>query len=238
MPQMRSRREQVDAHKFITSRMNQALVLANPDSVERPLRRIGVSIFASVMVLALVFGGFAIATLFGKGNDKPEANHIIQVKGTSAIYVYTTADPNEEPTPENLKLWPVTNFTSALLLLKPYQGDPPVQTLKPSSLKDIPRGFMVGIDNVPAQPRPWRSSSRTRTGTPARCRARSAARTRTSSRSSSSRTWRSPRRGSATSSGCSRRSPRTPRRARSSSTCCGTTASTGSTTRACSTRWA
>jgi len=152
MAQMRSRREQVDAHKFITSRMNQALVLANPDSVERPLRRIGVSIFASVMVLALIFGGFAVATLFGKGNDLPEFNHIIQVKGTSAIYVYTTADGQDPSDTNPAKLWPVTNFTSALLLLKPYQGDPPVQTLKPSSLKDIPRGFMVGIDNVPAQP--------------------------------------------------------------------------------------
>ncbi|MEU5875817.1 type VII secretion protein EccB [Glycomyces sp. NPDC047369] len=152
MPQMRSRREQVDAHKFITSRMNQALVLANPDSVERPLRRIGVSIFASVMVLALVFGGFAVATLFGKGNDLPEFNHIIQVKGTSAIYVYTTADGQDPSESNPAKLWPVTNYTSALLLLRPYQGDPPVQTLKPTSLKDIPRGFMVGIDNVPAQP--------------------------------------------------------------------------------------
>ncbi|MQM25289.1 type VII secretion protein EccB [Glycomyces albidus] len=152
MPQMRSRREQVEAHKFITSRMNQALVLANPDSIERPLRRIGLSIFVSVMVLALVFGGFAVATLFGKGNDLPEFNHIIQVKGTSAIYVYTTADGQQPSEGNEAKLWPVTNFTSALLLLQPYEGDPPVQTLKATSLKDIPRGFMVGIDDVPAQP--------------------------------------------------------------------------------------
>ncbi|RRR99093.1 type VII secretion protein EccB [Glycomyces terrestris] len=152
MPQMRSRREQVDAHKFITSRMNQALVLANPDSIERPLRRIGLSIFVSVMVLALVFGGFAVATLFGKGNDLPQLNHIIQVKGTSALYVYTTADGKDPSEGNEAKLWPVTNFTSALLLLQPYQGDPPVQSLKATSLKDIPRGFMVGLTDVPAQP--------------------------------------------------------------------------------------
>jgi type VII secretion protein EccB len=152
MAQMRSRREQVEAHRFITTRMNQALVLANPDSIERPLRRIGVSIFASVMVMALIFGGFAVATLFGKGNDEPQFNHIIQVKGTSAIYVYTTANGKEETEDNPAKLWPVTNYTSALLLLQPYDGDPPVQSLKPTSLKDIPRGFMVGIDNVPAQP--------------------------------------------------------------------------------------
>lgn len=152
MAQMRSRREQVEAHRFITSRMNQALVLANPDSIERPLRRIGVSIFASFMVMVVIFGGFAVATLFGKGNDAPQLNHIIQVKGTSAIYVYTTASGGD-PSPSNpAKLWPVTNYTSALLLLQPYQGDPPTQSLKPTSLKDVPRGFMVGIDNVPAQP--------------------------------------------------------------------------------------
>ncbi|THV22050.1 type VII secretion protein EccB [Glycomyces paridis] len=152
MAQMRSRREQVEAHRFITSRMNQALVLANPDSIERPLRRIGVSIFASVMVMVVIFGGFAVATLFGKGNDAPLFNHIIQVKGSSAIYVYTTADGKEPNEDNEAKLWPVTNFTSALLLLQPYDGDPPVQSLKATSLKDIPRGFMVGIDNVPAQP--------------------------------------------------------------------------------------
>jgi type VII secretion protein EccB len=152
MAQMRSRREQVEAHRFITTRMNQALVLANPDSIERPLRRIGVSIFASVMVMALIFGGFAVATLFGKGNDEPLFNHIIQVKGTSAIYVYTTANGKEATAENPAKLWPVTNYTSALLLLQPYDGEPPVQSLKATSLKDIPRGFMVGIDNVPAQP--------------------------------------------------------------------------------------
>jgi type VII secretion protein EccB len=149
---MRSRREQVEAHRFITSRMNQALVLANPDSIERPLRRIGVSIFASTMVLALIFAGFAIATLFGKGNDDPVFNSIILVKGTSTIYVYTT-DDGKEPTKEDpAKLWPVTNYTSALLLLQPYDGKVPVQTLKPESLADKPRGFMVGIDGIPAEP--------------------------------------------------------------------------------------
>ena len=65
MPQMRSRREQVEAHRFITSRMNQALVLANPDSIERPLRRIGLSIFVSVMVLALVAVFVASINIFG-----------------------------------------------------------------------------------------------------------------------------------------------------------------------------
>ena len=154
MPQMRSRREQVDAHRFITARMNQALVLANPDSVERPLRRIGVSIFASVMIMVLVFGGFAIAALFNKGNAKPEPGYIITEKGTNAIYVYTWA-PKEKEAGEDPKLWPVANFTSALLLLdpqSPYDGDPPVQNLKPESLDGIPRGFLVGIDGAPPSP--------------------------------------------------------------------------------------
>ncbi|WP_112133654.1 type VII secretion protein EccB [Glycomyces dulcitolivorans] len=154
MPQMRSRREQVDAHKFITSRMNQALVLANPDSIERPLRRIGLSIFVSVMVLALVFGGFAIATLFNKGNALPEPGNIITIKGSNSVYVYTTKSGGE-PTPEDpLKLWPVANYTSALLLVKPgSEGTAPVQDLKPSSIAGIPRGpFTIGIQDVPTQP--------------------------------------------------------------------------------------
>ncbi|MCH7232601.1 type VII secretion protein EccB [Glycomyces sp. L485] len=154
MPQMRSRREQVDAHRFITSRMNQALVLANPDSVERPLRRIGVSIFASVMIMILVFGGFAIAALLNKGNQRPEVGNIIIEKGTNAIYVYTWA-PDAEEQGEAPKLWPVANFTSALLLLDPqtpYRGDPPVQNLKPESLVGYPRGFLIGIDGAPPSP--------------------------------------------------------------------------------------
>ena len=154
MAQMRSRREQVDAHRFITSRMNQALVLANPDSVERPLRRIGVSIFASVMIMVLIFGGFTIAALLNKGNDSPEPNHIIFEKGTQAIFVYTTMSGGAPTDTDPLKLWPVANYTSALLLLQPYQGDPPVQTLKPESLEEIPRGFPVGIEGAPFSPPP------------------------------------------------------------------------------------
>lgn len=154
MAQMRSRREQVEAHKFITSRMNQALVLANPDSIERPLRRIGVSIFASVMVLALVFGGFAIATLFNKGNALPIEGNIITIKGTNSVYVYVTKDGKEGTKEDPARLWQVTNYTSALLLAKPGStGVPEVQDLKPSSLKDIPRGsFTIGIQGIPSQP--------------------------------------------------------------------------------------
>jgi type VII secretion protein EccB len=151
---MRSRREQVEAHRFITSRMNQALVLANPDSIERPLRRIGVSIFASVMVLALVFGGFAIATLFGKGNALPVAGSIITIKGSNAVYVYITKDGKDETDENPARLWPVTNYTSALLLVKPgSDGKPPVQDLKPDSLKGLLRGsFTIGIQGIPPQP--------------------------------------------------------------------------------------
>jgi type VII secretion protein EccB len=154
MAQMRSRREQVEAHKFITSRMNQALVLANPDSIERPLRRIGVSIFASVMVLALIFGGFAIATLFGKGNAEPVVGNIITIKGSNAVYVYITQN-GQDASPENpARLWEVINYTSALLLAKPGStGMPEVQDLKPSSLAGVPRGsFTIGIQGVPSQP--------------------------------------------------------------------------------------
>lgn len=154
MAQMRSRREQVEAHKFITSRMNQALVLANPDSIERPLRRIGVSIFASVMVLALVFGGFAIATLFNKGNALPVEGNIITIKGSNAVYVYITKDGQPGTVEEPARLWQVTNYTSALLLAKPgSSGMPEVQDLKPSSLADVPRGsFTIGIQGIPSQP--------------------------------------------------------------------------------------
>ncbi|GAB3998327.1 hypothetical protein GCM10029992_23830 [Glycomyces albus] len=154
MAQMRSRREQVDAHRFITSRMNQALVLANPDSVERPLRRIGVSIFASVMIMILIMGGFMIAALLGKGNNPPAFNHIIFEKGTNAIYVYTSISGEED---EDTKLWPVTNYTSALLLLNPYDGEPPTQNLKPESLNGYERGYTVGIQNAPPSPPPSES---------------------------------------------------------------------------------
>lgn len=154
MAQMRSRREQVEAHKFITSRMNQALVLANPDSVERPLRRIGVSIFASTMILALVFGGFAIATLFGKGNADPVVGNIITIKGTNSVYVYITKDGKDATDENPARLWQVTNYTSALLLAKPGStGMPQVQDLKASSLKGYPRGsFTIGISGIPSQP--------------------------------------------------------------------------------------
>jgi type VII secretion protein EccB len=149
---MRSRREQVEAHRFITSRMNLALVLANPDSTERPLRRIGVSIFASAMVMTLVFGGFALAALLNKGTADPEPGNIIVERDSNSVYLAVLTDPADETS--DIMLIPVQNYTSALLLVQPHNGEPPVQRLKASSLAKYQRGHVVGIPNAPATPPP------------------------------------------------------------------------------------
>ena len=150
MVQMRSRREQVDAHRYTTQRMNLALLMANPESTERPLRRVGMSIFASTMVMVIILGIFLLVGLLGFGSQDPERGNIIMDKDTGEIYIYEHQKPNDEDSP--LVLFPVLNYTSALLALDHTGEDPPVQDLQQSSFDHLPKAHPIGIVGAPSAP--------------------------------------------------------------------------------------
>ncbi|MFC4337263.1 type VII secretion protein EccB [Salininema proteolyticum] len=159
MAQLRSRREQVEAHKFTTTRMNLALLMGNPDTLERPMRRIGVSVLASVAIMAVILGIFVIVAMLDKGRQDPQLNSIIVDKDSGSVYVYMKPpkdvdvgmDGNGEEA-EGL-LFPVQNYTSALLMVDAKdEGSVRVQHLKSSSFSHVPRGWSVGIVGAPSQP--------------------------------------------------------------------------------------
>lgn len=133
---MRSRREMVQAHRFVTRRIVSALILSEPEAPEPPMRRVALSVLGSVLVAAIVFAGVGVYGLLNPGGRRPAENTLVIERETGAKYVYLQGN-----------LHPVLNFTSARLILG--RPDPPTQTMSSRSLIDVPRGRPVGIPSAP-----------------------------------------------------------------------------------------
>lgn len=133
---MRSRREQVQAHRFVTRRIVAALMHGEPEAPEPPMRRLALSVLGSVLVAAIVFAGVGVYGLLFPGGRNPAENTLVIERETGAKYVYLQG-----------RLHPVLNLTSARLILG--KADPPTQTISIRSLLNVPRGRPVGIPNAP-----------------------------------------------------------------------------------------
>src|SRR6267154_6482671 len=103
---MRSRREQVQAYRFLIRRIGSALLVGEPETAELPMRRYGVAVFGSVVLAVVLFAGFGIYGLLHPGGQRPVENAIIVERETGAKYVYLQGF-----------LHPILNWTSALLIL-------------------------------------------------------------------------------------------------------------------------
>ncbi|MFE9692586.1 type VII secretion protein EccB [Micromonospora sp. NPDC005806] len=133
---MRTRRDQVQAYRFVTRRIVSALLSGDPETNDLPMRRLGMAVFGSVIVAAIVLGG---AGAYGQftGNAAPlEPNTLVIERETGATYVFTDG-----------KLHPTLNYASARLILD--EADPPVRTMSQASIKDRARGRAVGIVGAP-----------------------------------------------------------------------------------------
>ena len=149
---MQSRRDQVQAHRFVVGRLTSGILGADPDMPETPLARTsrGVFIGALLGILAL-----AVSAIFGllvpsKSTKWRTARSLIIVKESGARYVYV-----------NGTLHQVLNYASAVLLI----GGTTTTTVPASALNGVPRGAPIGIPGAPDElpraaqlggDRPWR----------------------------------------------------------------------------------
>jgi type VII secretion protein EccB len=136
-----TRREQVQAHRFMTRRIVSAMLSGEPETNDLPMRRLGQALFASAMVGAIVLAVVGVIGLVTGQSSDLSGKTLVVEKETGAKFVY---DPDGDGT---RILYPVANYASARLIL----GDPsaPQRTMSHSSLEGIPRGPELGIPNAP-----------------------------------------------------------------------------------------
>lgn len=133
---MRSRREYVQAYRFLTRRIVSAQLVGEPETNELPMRRFAYAVFGSFVLALVVFAGFGVYGLIRPGGKALAAGAIIVERETGSKYLYL----------EGL-LHPVLNWTSARLILNVEK--PPVRTMAQASLRNVPRGRPVGIAGAP-----------------------------------------------------------------------------------------
>jgi type VII secretion protein EccB len=134
---MRTRRDQVQAYRFVTRRIVSAMLSGEPEAVERPMRRLGLSLLASAMVATLVVAGFGVWGLVTNQGRELTGDLLVIERDTQARYLYI-----------NDRLHPVANMTSVQLILG--RPDPERRSgVSRSTLRDIPRGHPLGIVGAP-----------------------------------------------------------------------------------------
>ncbi|MGH3380358.1 MAG: type VII secretion protein EccB [Actinoallomurus sp.] len=136
---MQTRKDLLQAHRLMTHRASQALILGEPDTPEMPLRRLNVAAFMGVMVAVLVFAGFGIVGILSPGGAQglEQPGTIIIEKETGARYVWC----------QGSKLCPVENYTSAKLLAGSSQTGQ--RLVSRNSLAKYDRGPLLGIPGAP-----------------------------------------------------------------------------------------
>jgi type VII secretion protein EccB len=136
---MRSRRDQVQAHAYMVGRLTSALVHAEPDAPESPLRRTGLGSFGGLLLGALFVAGFMVWGLISPASRASAltAGQLLLVRQTGTRLLY-----------DGHELHPVLNWSSALMLTG---GDAAITTVSATALDAIPPGPPVGIPGAPDQ---------------------------------------------------------------------------------------
>lgn len=135
---MRTRREQVEAYRFVTQRIVSAMTAAKPDTLEFPMRRTTLSVLGGGALALLAFAGFwVVGMLFPAGNAawKQEGSIIVD-SASGAVYAYISG-----------ALFPVDNLASARLLFT--SDDVPVHEVSTQDLSGEPRAWEIGIPGAP-----------------------------------------------------------------------------------------
>jgi type VII secretion protein EccB len=138
---VQTRRDQMQAYRFLTRRALAALVTGEPNAVDPPMRRLTLTTISGVMIAALVAAGFAFVGLIrpNVGDKWKQSGTIIVERQTGARYVLL----------DNV-LHPVLNYSSAVLAVTAQaQSNAKVVLVDRSDLQHTKRGAAIGIDGIP-----------------------------------------------------------------------------------------
>ena len=137
---MQSRRDQVQAHSYVLSRLTSALVTGEPEILENPHRRIVTGMIAGLLIGCVVVVVSVIYGLLKPGGATRwrEPGTLIVEKESGGRFIVVGDE-----------LRPVYNFTSAILI---FGRRPAVVTVSTHSLRSMPRGLPVGIVGAPDSP--------------------------------------------------------------------------------------
>jgi type VII secretion protein EccB len=141
---LQTRKDLLQAHQLMTKRAALALLQAEPDPPDQPLRRLNVSTFSSILVAVIVAAIFGIWGLLAPGNaaglTAPDTLLIDKATGTAFVPC------------QHKMLCPVLNYASARLALG--TATPNQRGVTQASLAHYARGPEIGIEGLPALPDP------------------------------------------------------------------------------------
>lgn len=140
---MQNRKDLLQAHRLMTQRVAMALLQAEPDPPDRPLRRLNVGMFSSILVTVMVVAVFGIWGLLSPGNAQG-------LTGPGILLIDNQTGTNYIWCQGGKLLCPVLNYTSARLALQ--TATPDQRLVSQGSLAHYPRGPMIGIPGLPPLP--------------------------------------------------------------------------------------
>ncbi|MEV0823096.1 type VII secretion protein EccB [Nonomuraea rubra] len=137
---MHSQRDLYQAYRLTLQRIGLALLRAQPNQPEWPLRRQNVGFLAGIMVAVLLCVGFAVYGLLRPGGTRSleSPGTLIIERETGARFVYSQ---------EQRRLIPVTNYASARLVLS--SGQVRERVVAREALATYERGAAIGIPGAP-----------------------------------------------------------------------------------------
>ncbi|NEC37898.1 type VII secretion protein EccB [Streptomyces rubrogriseus] len=134
---MQNRRDQVQAHRFVVSRLTSGLLRADPDAPEPSTRRTDRGVTFGAVFAAVLAVGFLVYGLISPGGATGwrDGHTLVVEEGTGARYLF-----------DGTRLRPVRNYASARLLVG---ADLKTDTVSAASLRGTPHGDPVGIEGAP-----------------------------------------------------------------------------------------
>ncbi|MET8635069.1 type VII secretion protein EccB [Streptomyces sp. NPDC004096] len=134
---MQSKRDQVQAHAFVMSRLTSGMLLADPDAPESPLGRTTRGVVIGTVIAVVIAAAAVVYGLINPGGNDSwrTANSLIVNKETGGRFLYVGG-----------RLRPVRNYASALLI---GGADLKTTDVRTASLRDTPVGAPVGIPGAP-----------------------------------------------------------------------------------------